>query len=185
MKDFNFFSSYIKVRKNSKIKNTYVLVTATSLALFFGGTFYWSNTTINSVKEDIQQMEEYLQSNKVLEDVQELNEKKRKIDIMSMYYDLALKVNRKITKVDRLGTDVLSKISDSLPEDISFKMISMDIENIQIEGMSENRVSIAELQYNLKETGLFQQVHVIEIAKESNETDSYVFALKCTLKDVK
>ncbi|MTI48214.1 MAG: PilN domain-containing protein [Firmicutes bacterium] len=184
MKDLNFFSPYIKVNKSSKIKKTYVFITVISLALIFGGAHFWTIYRMNNIEKNITEMEDFLKSNDVVDDIKNLNEKKREVEIMNKYYDLALIINEDMESVDRLGTGILSKITNALPEDITFDMISMDINNIQIQGISRSRVSIAELQHNLKNSNIFSKVYVIDISKASKEIDRFVFALKCTLKDV-
>lgn len=184
MKDFNFFSPYIKVNRSSRVKKTYILVIASIMIIVFSGSMFWTSYSINSVKTDIAQMNKYLSSSQIANNLKSLSEKKRRISIMNQYYNTVLEVSYSVDAIDKIGTEMLTKISNTIPRNISFNMISVDTTNIQIQGISESRVAIAELQYNLKSLDLFSEVHVIDISKESDEVENYVFTLKCTLKDV-
>lgn len=187
MNDFNFFSPYIEIKRTSKSKRRYVLATTFIGLAIVGSTYLWTDYRMVKIIDEISQNQEYLKSNKVINNIQDLNEKKRKIGLLDDYFHIVSDAKVGISRLDKLGTELLEKVTDCIPKDISFDMISIDLHDMQVQGSSPNRLSVAEFQFNLKETGEFAAVHVLDITKSStdeDETEEYVFVLKCTLKDV-
>ncbi len=188
MNDFNFFSPYIQIKKTSRTKQRYIVITVVTGIIVVGGISFWTNYNLNKIMDEISQKEEYLKSAEIVKNIQGLNEKKRNIDILNEYFHLVSEINNDISRMDKIGIDLINTIAGSIPKDISFDMLSIDIKNIQIQGKSKERLSIAEFQHNLKSVDEFNRVHVVDISKEySKETEDeiYVFVIKCTLKDVK
>jgi len=182
MRDFNFFSSYIDQNKKSKNNNILIVSSIIILIVSMSGFTVYTNSKIKKVEEEKAKYEEYLNSEKVVKELAKVNEKKTKIEIMKKYYNAVSDINIEMNEADKINTILMDRISSKLPTNLFLKSMNIDGINVNIQGVAMNRTSIAELEYNLKELGIFDSVHISNISKESDETQNFTFALKCTLK---
>lgn len=182
MRDFNFFSSYIDQNKKSKNNNILIVLSIIILIACMSGFTVYTNIKIKKVEEEKAKYEEYLNSEKVVAELKKVNEKKTKIKIMKKYYSAVSDINIDMNEADKINTILMDRISSKLPTNLFLKSMNIDGINVNLKGVAMNRTSIAELEYNLKDLGIFDSVHISNISKESDETQNFTFALKCTLK---
>lgn len=147
-----------------------------------GGFTIYTNIKIKKLEEEKAKYEEYLNSEKVVKELEKVNEKKAKIEIMKKYYNAVNDINIEINEADKISTVLMDRIALKLPTDLFLKSMNINGLNINIQGVAMNRTCIGELEYNLKQLGIFDSVHVSNINKESDESENFTFALKCTLK---
>jgi len=185
MIDFNFFSPYISVRKTSKNRSIVIVLGSIILAAFIFGFYGWTVLKTKSIQKDISSMETYLASKDTIKKLSEVRNMKEKLAIMNKYFDIAMEINTKIERFDIINTLLLKDISSSIPKDISFQTMSITSESIYIRGKSDNRQSIAELEYNLKEISRFSSVHITSISQSTEDIDGFTFDIECTIKEVK
>ncbi len=182
MRDFNFFSPYIDQNKKSKNHNILIFSSISILIISMCGFAIYTNSKIKKLEEEKAHYEAYLDSEKVVAELKKVNEKKTKIEIMKKYYNEVSDINIEMNKADKINTILMDRISSKLPTDLFLNSMNIDGVNVNIQGIAMNRTSIAELEYNLKELEIFNDVHISNISKESDESQNFTFALKCTLK---
>lgn len=182
MRDFNFFSPYIEQNKKSKNNNILVGISITIIVISMCGFTVYTNMKINELEKQIAKYQAYLNSKKVVKELKKVNEKKANIEIMKNYYNLVSDINLKMSEADKINTILMDRISSKLPTDLFLKSINMDGVNVNMQGVAMNRTCISELEYNLKQLDAFDLVHISNISKESDESENFTFALKCTLK---
>ena len=184
MRDFNFFSPYIETKKASNKKYLYAGVIAISVTLvvagFTGITFYKAN----HLKKEIVGLKAYLNSKEVIEKRKAVEEKKRKIKVMNKYYTIVEEINVNLDNADVISSNLMENISSTVPTNIAIRSMSLTSEDIQIQGISNSRVSVAEFEHNLKLLDRLKKVYVSTINKESEESSNYIFAIRCAFKDV-
>lgn len=180
MKDINFFSPYIEVRKNKVAKKMKIGVTVGALAIVIGGFEIWVLVQKENINDEIKLMNEYLSSPTTIEKIKEVGDGKAKLEVMNQYYNVAEKVIKKLQGTDKINTRLIEEISSSLPQNIYLQVLSIAQNSIQLQGLSDKRTSIAEFEYNLKVINNFEDVHVMNIG-ESEE--GYLFSIKCLIKD--
>lgn len=192
--DFNFFSPYIIKKKQTKDKFLCIIVVAAVLLFIFIGNFVWNVVKINKMEKEISEMKKIMNSNDTQAKFKEADNLNKKYDILKKYYDEANVISNAINKNQVISSDLIKKISSTLPQSVSFKTVAIDTQSIQIQGTAGSRVNIAELQYNLKQLENIKDVQVVNINKSSDSSENnnntvetgneYIFTLKCTLKDV-
>ncbi|MDZ5010241.1 pilus assembly protein PilN, partial [Clostridium perfringens] len=77
-------------------------------------------------------------------------------------------------------TNLLDKLSSSLPTEVTFNSINITNTEISIQAVSTSRVAIGEIEHNLKKLNNIQDVYIGGISGD----EQYTFDIKCVLKDV-
>ncbi|SHH46283.1 PilN domain-containing protein [Tepidibacter thalassicus] len=186
MKDFNFFSPYIDANRTSR-KNILVGTLIFALLIITASFFsIWTSIKMKNLEKEKLFYEEYLNSKDVIKKVKEINEKKRKIEVMKKYYNLVTDINLKMENADKINTTLMREVESCLPQDVFFKSITVNGLSVQIKGVSKSRTSVAELEHELKDLEIFDSVHVFNINKKSSEENEefkdFTFTVKCTMK---
>ncbi|MCT4509433.1 MAG: PilN domain-containing protein [Tepidibacter sp.] len=182
MRDFNFFSPYIDQNKKSKNNNILIFLSIIIIIISMCGFILYTNMKIKKLEEQKAKYEGYLNSKKVVKELKKVNEKKAKVEIMKNYYNAVSDINIEMSEADKINTVLMDRISSKLPTDLFLKSMNIDGVNVNMQGVAMNRTCIGELEYNLKQLGVFDLVHISNISKESDESENFTFALKCTLK---
>ncbi|WP_176461843.1 PilN domain-containing protein [Anaeromicrobium sediminis] len=184
MRDFNFFSHYIDTKKTSKKRLIHLSLIGITITLVIGSITFANIQRANKIEKEIQDLKNYLNSEERIKKSNELEEIKRKMKITNSYYTIVEAINTDMDKVDIVSSSLMEKISSSTPKDLFIKTISLTVKDGQMQGVAKSRVTIAEFVHNLKKIDLVENVHVSIINKESRENSSYIFAIRCTFKDV-
>lgn len=182
MKDFNFFFPYIednKIIKDDTFKNLVIGGIVTVLML---GLFTWNNIKIKNMNEEIEEIKVCINDEMSLEKLKETNTLNKKVEIMKEYHSILLEIESSIISQDKINIQLFKDIEDTVPYQLEFTIFNIDTSSIQIQGISEDRVSIAAFQHNLKKMDLFKIVHVNNIDKY-RESNSFIFNMKCIFKD--
>ncbi|EOD01519.1 hypothetical protein L21TH_0402 [Caldisalinibacter kiritimatiensis] len=185
MRDINFFSPYIESKKLTTNKLTFTGAIVGGLLFIMIGLYTWNNIKIKNLNKEIAEMERFIHNESTISELKEINNLKHKLSIMKDYHKRLVEVNKKYDSQELIGTELINAIALSLPKNASIEILNISTENVQIQGFSGNRVSIAEFQHNLKETNLFKTVHVSDINQQSEEDIYNVFIINCYFKDVK
>ncbi|OPJ56335.1 PilN domain-containing protein [Alkalithermobacter paradoxus] len=197
MSDFNFFSPYIKPKKESRKKSIYINLSIIVLIMCISILYGYLYMTEIKLIDKIHRAEKHIQEKEQLYQEMRVEEKKDRLQFLNDYYDIILRVNENIEKLDIVNTDLMENISSSIPKDIVLESLNIDENGISIQGNAMVRTSIAELEYNLKKIDQINYVHIISIAEdtftEENEEltegtitkfNGYTFTLRCRFEDV-
>lgn len=182
MKDFNFFSFYIKAKKKARKKDytvAGVFLIAVIIAVSF--TTYFMIAASNMEKE-IAKMEQFINDPEHIKVLNEVNNKREKMKIIEEYNVIMEETQKQIKKSNRIHTKLLNEITSTLPQALFFSMLTLTNEELHIQGVSDARTHIAELEYNLRQVDRFEKIHVSIISKDE-ETNRQIYDLKAILKD--
>jgi type IV pilus assembly protein PilN len=194
--DFNFFSPYIAKKKNTHDRHVISIISVAVLLFIFAGSFLWNFIKINRTEKEINQMKKAISSSTTQARLREADTLSKKHDILVKYYNQVSNISNEINKKQLVSSDLMGKISSTLPQSVSLKTMSIDSQGIELQGTAGSRVNIGELQYNLKQLDVIKDVQVISInealSNGQNGTNNgttvtsngFTFTLKCTLKDV-
>ncbi|RKD34589.1 PilN domain-containing protein [Thermohalobacter berrensis] len=182
MNDINFFLPYIESSRRSRNRLIYYVTVTFLLITILIGIYLTNFFRIAKLKKEINRIEEYINSEKVKEKIAEVNERKRKIELMKKYTDILIEVNGSIDKKDVITSSLFFDISSLLPKDMFFQAINLSSEEIIIQGYSQKRISIAEYEHNLKGLNYLKYVHVLNISEQ--DEGIYTFTIKCLFGDV-
>ncbi|WP_053957099.1 PilN domain-containing protein [Inediibacterium massiliense] len=181
--DFNFFSPYINTKKTYQKKKTYGVFIGIFIISILFMSIYWYHHTIEELKKQAHTMENIIQSKKTHAQLQKIQEKQEKINIMEKYYKTLIQLDDQIDDLSFIHKNFFITLSNTIPEEISLNVMNLSLEELQIQGISKNRTAIAELEHNLKNLDTFENVHIPNIT--ADEENGYTFTILCKLKDVK
>lgn len=190
-RDFNFFYPYIGKEKKNKDKNLYIIIASSVILTGIIISSTWNYVHINNTKKEIEQMKKVINLPESRAKLAQSEKLSKKEDILKKYYYHVQIISAAINKKELISSNLMRKVSSAIPQSVSFKTISVNEDNVQIQGIAGSRVNIAEFQHNLKDVDVIKDVQVMTINENSNsnavntaENKTYTFTLKCTLKDV-
>ncbi|QXM05997.1 PilN domain-containing protein [Crassaminicella indica] len=186
MRDINFFSSYINEKKISRKKFLSTAIIFIVISLIICGLTFINIFKEKQLQNEIIAVQAELSNEEIDKKLDMIEDKKRKIEILTKHYEIVKKINTEINSIDLINSNLLETISACLPKEIFIKGMSMNTDSIQLQGIAKNRIAVAELEYNLKQTHMFYAVHVNILSNEFSNSDNYQFNIECTFfKDVK
>ena len=180
MTDMNFFAPYQGQKKEEKNKNIYVYSLAGFLSVAIVGTLAWNTTNILVLNSKIKEYNTKLEDTVVKEKLSKWEEISKKSDILTKYDNGIDEIMAALESREVVSTDLLNKLSSSLPSQVTFNSININNKEINIQAVSTSRVAIGEVEHNLKKLNNVQDVYIGGIA--GNEI--FTFDVKCLLKDV-
>ncbi|MBB6632130.1 PilN domain-containing protein [Clostridium algidicarnis] len=185
MKDFNFFLPYLDNKKGKDNKRIHAMTALSILGILVVGSLIYNTAYTFKLKYDIKNLKNTYNSSENQEKLKEAEALSRKYEILDKYYENVELIYNSLETKEVVNSKLMFDISKSIPKEVSFKTMSIDSAGIQIQGLSENRVAIGELEHNLKNISSILDVHVNNINSDtSSTTGGNSFSLKCTLKGV-
>ena len=181
MRDLNFFEPYIE-KRSFKLNKSLVLY-ALLMILLLGIAAYgvYNQLTIKALRTDIKSRKEVAENPKTLERVNEI--KALEVEVMNFREEV-----EKIKQLDNtiedaaiIDDELLRNIKNKMPEDVFLTNFSAYDREIQINGISKDKYSIAEFGNGLTSIADADEVFISNI---NQVEDYYKFALSVTLKDV-
>ncbi|GAA0752447.1 PilN domain-containing protein [Clostridium sartagoforme] len=180
IRDMNFFSPYQGQKKEQKNKNIYVYSMAGFLSVVIIGTLTWNSTNILLLNNKIKNYNEKLEQQDIKEKISKWDDISKKNDILTKYDTELSKIVYALNTREVVTTDLLDKLSSSLPTEVTFNSINITNTEVSIQAVSTNRVAIGEIEHNLKKLNIIQDVYIGGISGD----EQYTFDIKCVLKDV-
>ena len=180
VRDMNFFAPYQGKRKEEKNKNIYVYSLAGFLSVAIVGTLAWNTTNILLLNSKIKKLNEELEQDHIKEKIVKWEDISKKSDILTRYDSEITKIIGALDTREVVTTNLLDKLSSTLPTEVTFNSINITNTEITIQAISTSRVAIGEIEHNLKKLNIMQDVYIGGISGDEN----YTFDIKCVLKDV-
>lgn len=184
MRDFNFFSSFIETKKASISKYISIALITIFIFIIVGGFSYTNYTKAKALEKEIMGLKAYLESKEVVEKLSEVEEKRQKIDVMGKYLKTLEDINMSIDISEVINSGLMESIASNIPKDLFIRTMSFTPEGIQVQGISKQKIPVAEFEHNLKLLNTFSEVHVSSINKEADDDANYIFTMLCTFRDV-
>ncbi len=184
MRDFDFFSLIKNKKKASHKKIAITLISMLVIVFIIVVAYFSSEILIIGLKVNLNSMQKYLVSDNIVKKQNMLAEKKRKLDIMKKYSALVDEINNNIESANQFNSLLFKNLEKTLPQEAFFKKISMKDREINLDGITTNRQKVAEIMHNLDKLEIFEKINMIDIAKETEDSITFKFSIKCILKDV-
>ncbi|NJD01352.1 MAG: PilN domain-containing protein [Ruminiclostridium sp.] len=183
MKDFNFFSGYIKQKQLSHKKTKIIAAITSVLILAIAGSYAATELIVLSLRMDISEMNKYLNSGEVAAKKQQLELKKRQNDLVKGYMAMVDGVSARLDDISVIKSSLIEVLNKTLPASVYFKNMTFGARDINMTGAGGSRTAVAELYHNLVALGIFNDVYINSI--QTDETgQEFTFNVKCILKDV-
>ncbi|MDV4149365.1 PilN domain-containing protein [Clostridium sp. AL.422] len=180
IKDMNFFAPYQGQKKEQKNKNIYVYSLVGFLSVVVVGSLAWNSVNIILVNNKIKTYNEKLEEKVIKEKLAKWDDISKKNSILTRYDNELSNIVDSLNTREVVTTEILDKLSSTLPTEVTFNSISITNTEISIQAVSTSRVAIGEIEHNLKNLNNVQDVYIGGISGDEN----YTFDIKCVLKDV-
>ncbi len=184
MKDINFFEPYSGQKKEKLNFKRYIYGSISIALILIIGSLTFNSIRIFILNKDITSYNSKLADPKIQEQLNEAERVNSQIDILTQYNEALYDVSMHVKKRDIVSDTLLNDISSTVPSEVSFKNLKIEGNVINIQGVSTNRVAVAELEHNLKKLNSMQDVYVNSIDNSGAVENNYSFDIKCVLKDV-
>ena len=170
VRDMNFSSPYQGKRKEQKNKNIYVYSLAGFLSVAIVGTLAWNTTNILLLNSKIKKLNEELEQDHIKEKIVKWEDISKKSDVLIKYDDEITKIIDALNSREIVTTNLLDKLSSTLPTEVTFNSINISNTEITIQAVSTSRVAIGEVEHNLKKLDIMQDVYIGAISGDENYT---------------
>lgn len=184
MSDFNFFDPYTGGRKDFKKGYFYAVVVATCLVLLIIFTYAFNCFTISKLNSQIKDTQQNLNSTENIVKLNKIGNEEKKLAIMNKYYGVVSNISDGINNKDFVGSKVIDKINSCVPEGVTFKVMTLDVNGVQIQAEGKDRETVAAFERTLRNLDFVKAVHIDSINSSSTDNKNFTFSINCTLKDV-
>lgn len=172
MKDYNFFEYYLEKKHVRNLKYLYIAALFLLALGIVGGTYFWGRVETEKIEEVLALQEENIDLKKIEEQENEINHMKKELGVLKKYIDSVNLVERTIIGSDRINAELINKIANVVPREITLKSMDINNKTLNIEGNSKDRVNVAELEYNIKNLKIFKTVHVSYVDDENAKEEA-------------
>jgi ABC-type Na+ efflux pump permease subunit len=180
MKDFNFFSPYQLEKRNIRQKKLFII---SACSLFIIGLLIFTIFNyfqISRYKSEIDNVQSYLDSDKVRQLVANYSKTKKNTELLTVYYDKAAEIDKYLSQYNAVNSELLTNLTSAMPKDAKLIRLTIKNSDVELNYAIYNLVTAAELEHNLKALDLFNRVHVSVLNTEKNSSA----IINCSFKDV-
>lgn len=181
MNDLNFFEPYIIPKKQPNIKLFVVVGMVAFIMVFAIGYFFYINHRIKLLQQDTDRINQIISSAETQKKAKIIDQKKEELRSLESGNQQLKELQEYIEYEDIVDDVLMNHIVAELPKYVFFQDISIEGQQIEIQGTAENRLAIAQFEYNLRHTSYFNNVFVSAFMKDEGD---YTFNATFNLKDV-
>lgn len=181
MRDFNFFEPYLKEPEKPSRSN---LLTVAILAALVGVVILFTTFNVieaRSIRRDIDAVDRIIDNENYRAKVAKVEEKHIELEEIKKEEEFLNLIGEYMEQNDYVNETFVRFLTSEIPENLFFTSLSISGRDIRIEGNSFSKMGVAQLEYNLRDTGDFENVFVPEISKVE---DFYRFSMNLKTKDV-
>ncbi|WP_461206965.1 PilN domain-containing protein [Clostridium sp. DL1XJH146] len=180
MRDFNFFNYLIKKKKNKNLKYMNLIIIIGGFMIAMIVVYLINFGIIQKLKYDIEDREKSIDYKASEEIENTVAAKERELQILRQYDTIVTGVTAILDDNDSINSMIFSKVSSTMPQEVKFASINISGEFLSITGTASSRISIGELEHNLKEIDSISYVHIGNISFDGT---SYSFDVSCIMEE--
>jgi len=184
MNDFNFFDPYMGGKKDFKKEYFYAVVVSVGLVLLIIFTYASNYFNIRKLNSEITNIQQNLNSKENIVKSNEIGNEEKKLAIMNKYFGVVSNISEGINSKGFVGSKVIDKINSCVPDGVTFKVMTLDTNGVQIQAEGKDRETVAVLERTLRNLDFVKEVQIDSINSSSTDNKNFTFNVKCTLKDV-
>ena len=167
MRDFNFFEPFQQKEKKSQVKGLPFWAIALILLIIAASWPAYNFFRIYTLRSEAQTLEERLVNDPNYHKLAEVEQKEA--DLLS-YQDMLASLelaDETIRESELIDERLFFVISGTLPRDLALNSMSINGRNIQVQGFAGSKPAIAEMEFNLRNTGEFENIFVPSISENN------------------
>ncbi|EJP22431.1 fimbrial assembly protein PilN [Peptostreptococcaceae bacterium AS15] len=187
--ELNFFNPFLVSKREKKTGGSggggglsfiSILITAIVIIALVAYAVY-SITSIQLAEKTIVDLQQQLNDPTFAKQLKEAQKKEEEIASIQAERAFLEKVDIGIKDIDTVTTNLLSLIAKNITSDLYLTDIDVKLNEITLTGKSKSKLSIAQFEYNIRTSELFDNIYVDSIKLEE-ETKAYDFVIKFTAK---
>lgn len=181
---FNFFQPYIKEPEKTNVKRLAVLSLATVIGFYlvFYPAYLYMQT--KSLKNEIASLQQVIESPENLQRVQVIEGKEEHLQTLLMRQEFLHELDLELQSKEKIDDVLFRNLHLTVPDGVYFNTVTLDNQQINISGHAIDRMVIAQMEYNLRQSAYFDQVFVSDIVEAEGQcTFSVTFAMKDVISD--
>lgn len=185
MRDFNFFEKQTESSKVFKYNKKKITLFLSFILLLFiiSATMIIVKTAI--LKKEISKLQGQLNKTENKAILSKYESNKVIMDILSKYKDATKDIAPTLENKVVITTGIINEINSIIPQGVTFKTITMNDSSFDIQGVSTNKVAIAEFSSYLEAIKPIKSVKISSISGVSLTPGGEInFTINCKLKDV-
>lgn len=187
LRDYNFFDPYLSGSRRPLGDNagSYLAVFLVALLVLVGWPAYNMYLVLN-LRQQVSELEATILGHPNQPMLAEVITLEGQVKNTAARLKTARAVVEDLTARDWLNQNMLNVLTSVIPQDVVLENLALSgAQNVQMTGEATSKPAIAELQLNLRNTGLFHQIHVSTITVRSGTgPDAYLFSLTLQVKEV-
>lgn len=186
MKDFNFFKPYLEINKTTKKESNHLLsvlgvVLGFILMVSVIGftTYYW--VQLSTLKKETAALDQVLGNDSVQDRIGKLNDLESEIVDIEREKQLMDSLDMKFNTMSKVNGTFMDFIAHEVVDNLYLTLVEIRGTSVTIEGVSLNRMGIAQFEYDLRKNGNFENILVDNIEKKE-DSDSFTFKMSLKVK---
>lgn len=182
MNDMNFFAPFLATMKKSHkgmVPKIFLLLLVVVMVVApiagFGYELY--------IKSEISKIQAVLDvpANKAI--IDKLDAMQTRLNVINQSIPELKKKDQALKSTEVITENSIQVIINALPKQVVFTSLNMKSSDISVMGTATDKPAIAEMEYNLRQTGLTENLLISDITK--NDGGLFDFSINFKLKDVK
>lgn len=180
--ELNFFEPFLTSRKENKIKKDLIpfIILGVVLVLIIAYTVY-SFISVMFLQKSIDNIENELNKPNMISKIREVEEKEQQIKEIKSEKAFLEAVDSGINGIDTVTKSLMELVAGNVTNDLYLSEMSVNLKEISLSGLGKTRLEIAQFEYNLRATRLFENIYVENI-RYNEEQDAYEFNMKMSAK---
>lgn len=181
MRDFNFFEPYLKEPEKSDRSHLVpvaVLAFVLSVAMLLTAM---NLMEVRALNKEIDSVDRIINDDTYKAKVEKVRERQLELDEIKKEKEFLVQIDTYMNQNDYVNEAFVRFLASELPENLFLSSLSISGSDIRLEGSSFSKMGVAQLEYNLRDTGDFENIFVPEISKVE---DFYRFSMNLRAKDV-
>lgn len=171
MQDFNFFSSFLLEQKKEKKKNSLnmysIIALIILLAILMSAAFNFIR--LKQIQSTINDSDAFLNDPDNLAKLEEVDQITAEITKIEGDFNVLSSLNGQIQNERSVIVNVLDFMNEQVTEDMYFEDLGISNRQISVVGMALTRLEVAQFEYNVRNSGYFDQIFVESISKQERE----------------
>ncbi|MBF4693845.1 PilN domain-containing protein [Fusibacter ferrireducens] len=179
MTEFNFFKPFIPVKRKRNYKKLFFFVLLIALMVPVGYYHGQMLVDLNASNEVIKNLNQFLEDPANQRTVNEVIKKQETVDRYLLIRDQLLNSKAQINSEFQVAAYLLDLINQQMPQELFLTKMSLSSGTLEIEGYCDSFDTIAQYAYNLRVTGMFNDVMIPTVSRGETYTN---FTIQCSIK---
>lgn len=178
MQDFNFFANYFIEQKKERKKNSIniysIIALVILLAILVSAIFNF--VRMSSAKSSIKESDIFMSDPDNISKLEEVDRITSEIEKIGNDTNLLISIEKALKDSSSVIVNVLDFMNEQVTEDMYFDDLSISKRKVNVSGRALTRLEVAQFEYNVRNSGYFNNVFVGNIGREekSNLPENFV-----------